>query len=180
MNAPTKTPTPTLYHLAADMLALDALLEEQTAESTEADVAVISKWFEEMECALAEKLARSVAWAKSQEALAEVAKGESKRLAELAKRRLNNVERLKRVIHDVYTALDLKRVDTPLGPIRLVSNGGALPVLVADSVNAMDLPDGCWKATATPLKEPLRERLERGETIDGVTLGVRGTRIELG
>lgn len=170
---------PTLYQLGEEFRALDELLDEQR-EGTVADLEAVSAWFAELEGALEQKLQRCIAWAAAEEALAAAAKVEAKRLTTLAKRREANVERLKRAVMALFEAQGIKRIDTPLGAVRLVKNGGSPPVLVADGVDLMELPEGCWRAVIEPVREELRARLKAGEEIPGVSFGSVGARIELG
>lgn len=179
MSAPTTTKAPTLYALGQEFDALDALLEEQQA-GTQADLETVTKWLEELDGALNDKLRRCIAWAAVEEALADAAAGEVKRLEALAKRRRERVKRVKRAVLELFKAQELTRVDTPLGPVRRVKNGGQAPVVVADGVDLFELPAGCYRAVIEPVKDELRKRLKAGEQIEGVTLGDVGERIEFG
>lgn len=167
-----------LYHLTAEYQALEQLAEEPGAD--EGDLDVISKWLQEVDSKLETKLEGCVAWAKSQELYAAMAKQEATRLNELARVRLARVQRLKAAVHFIFTVGKMKKIDTKLGPVRLTANGGVAPVLIKDESKIDTWPSDTWKTTKEPIKDALRKRLENGEAIEGVELGARGTRIDLG
>lgn len=145
----------------------------------QADLAALAAEFAALEGRLEEKLERCIAWARSQEALAVASRVEAKRLQGVAARREAAVERLKAYVLDIMRAQEIKKVDTPLGAVRRVKNGGRVPVIIEDG--AVDaLPPECVKTVRTPISDEIRERLERGEQLPKCRLGERGERVELG
>lgn len=170
-----------LYRIGEAFEILEALLDEQGEGASEADADVVARWWSELEMTLEAKLESCVAWVQMQDRFIEGARSEARRLSHLAQTRENNVERLKKIIRDVFEAQGLKKIDTKLGPVRLVNNGGELPLVLDPSTfNVQTLPDDCKKVVVEPIKKAIRKHIEAGEVIEGASIGVRGKRVDLG
>jgi len=168
MNAPS------LYHLSADMAALEDLLDLAMESGAEADAAAIDAWLDELQGCLADKLGRVARWRATELALAAAGKAEAKRLTDRAKVREARVERVEAAVQALMERLGAKRVDTDVATFSLQKPGGKDPVVVDDSVDLATLPLDCVKETLSPVKDAIRARLEAGETLPGCTIQERG------
>jgi hypothetical protein len=72
------------------------------------------------------------------------------------------------------------KVDTKLGPVRIVKNGGKPPVVLSEALDVEALPPDCKRTKTEPVKDAIRERLERGEVIAGASIGDTGSHVALG
>lgn len=168
-----------LYAIDIEIDALMDMLEE-TNNATEADHEVVQRFIEEMDGRVEDKMCGCIAWTKGQLALAAAATAEAKRLRELAAKREAKVDRLRAAIAAFFQKHEMKRVDTRLGAVRLVKNGGKDPIIIDDGQPIESMPADCIRVIKEPIKDALRKRLEAGEVIEGVRIGERGARIELG
>jgi hypothetical protein len=165
-----------LYAISDDFLSLIAAFEACTDEEMPAIVAR----FDALEHELDAKLCACIAWAREESALADAAKAEAARLAELSKVRANRVERVKQMVRMVLEQQGRTKVDTKLGPVRIVKNGGKPPVVLSEALDVEALPPDCKRTKTEPVKDAIRERLERGEVIAGASIGDTGSHVALG
>lgn len=83
------------------------------------------------------------------------------------KKRLEaRIERTREAIADAMSEVGMAKVVTPLATVTV--RAGKPEVIVTDEAA---LPTHLTKTTVSPDKRAIREAIERGETIDGVTLG---------
>jgi hypothetical protein len=177
LAAPRK---PSLFRIGLDLAALDALLEEAGEGADERDLETVAAFAAELAANLDTKLTGCVAWVKEQEALAKVARDEARRLTDVAAKREAAVKRLKGMILEILQAQGLKRIDTPLGAVRVQANGGTAPVVLDPCLVVSTLPPSCVRTVVEPVKEEIRKRLEAGEVIAGCSLGDRGASVRIG
>lgn len=125
---------PTLYHLGGEFLALEQLLdeaEEAGQDLTSPDVvAIIARWFGALEGQLVDKVGRCVAVVREQQAKADVVDGEVARLQRLAASRRGRAARIKDAIHAAMTIAQTRKIDTALGVVSVVANGGKQPLVI--------------------------------------------------
>lgn len=176
---------PTLYHLGADYLALDALLAE--AEDAGQDLAspevveIVARWFSALDGALEAKAKRVVAVIREETAKADAVDGEVERLRKLAASRRGRVARLKDALHAAMTLAHVKRLDTDLGVVSVCSNGGKQPVVVDDvdpHVVAVTHPDLVEVRTSLNT-DAVRSALADGASLPFARLGDRGEHIRI-
>jgi hypothetical protein len=165
-----------LYQISDSFIELIAAFEACTDEEMPGIVAR----FDALEHELEAKLCACIAWAREESALADAAKAESVRLAELSKVRANRVERVRQMVRMVLEQQGRTKVDTKLGPVRIVKNGGKSPVVFSDAFKVETLPEDCRRTVVEPVKTRIRELLEAGQTIEGASIGSTGFRVELG
>lgn len=115
------------------------------------------------------------------ESLAEEAKTESKRLAEIARVRQNKVDRLKGRLYQFMTAHNIDKVETPLGTFAIQNNGGALPVEIDEYLleHPEELPEGYRIVEFKPDKRAIGQALKDGESLDFARYGERGTHLRI-
>jgi hypothetical protein len=178
MNAPHSKIS--LYEIGQQFAALEELIDAQQGVMTESEADVVERWFAELEGTLEDKLRNCIAWARDHEAFADAAAGEAKRLLDLARVRRNRVERLKQMILDLFAQQGIKKIDTQLGPVRRVKNGGKAPILGLETIDVAALPEDCKRVVVEPVKDAIRARIEAGEKIGDVRIGERAERVELG
>lgn len=171
---------PSVYALGQEFQALDDILLETGEGATEDDATVVAQWLADLEGSFEDKLRNCIAWVREQEGAADVAEAEAKRLKRLAEVRRNAVARLKDTIREVFDAQGIKRIDTDLGAVRIVANGGKAPLLLDETINVDALPEGCKRVVVEPVKDEIRKRLEAGEQIPGARIGERGSRLAMG
>jgi hypothetical protein len=169
-----------LYVLGLEFQALEDLLDESDGEVTEADTNVIEQWLAEYGARIEDKCAGIIAFTRDLVTKADAADSEAKRLAQLARVRRNKIERLKRYVREVFEQAGLKKIDTPLGAVRIQASGGALPVVLDPALDPRTLPEDCRKETVAPVKEAIARRLNNGEVIPGASLGERGSYLKIG
>ena len=166
---------PSLYHLSADLAALEALLADANEQGeTVNDTSVVAGWIAELEGTLADRLARLARWRLTELALAAAGKAEAKRLQERAVSRQNAVERLEAGIAEVMTRMGVKKVDTDVSTFSMAKAGGKDPVVVDDGVDLATLPADCVKTTFSPIKDAIRAHLEAGDVVAGCHIQERG------
>ncbi len=165
MNAPS------LYHLSADMAALEDLLDLAMESGAEADAAAIDAWLDELQGSLADKLGRVARWRATELALAAAGKAEAKRLTDRAKAREARVERVEAAVQGLMERLGATKVDTDVATFSLQKPGGKDPVVVADDVV---LPDDLVRVKREADKEAIRAALEAGRDVPGATIQQRG------
>lgn len=162
---------PSLYHLSADMAALEDLLDLALESGAEADAAAIDAWLDELQGSLADKLGRVARWRATELALAAAGKAEAKRLTDRAKVREARVERVEAAVQALMERLGAKKVDTDVATFSLQKPGGKDPVVVADDAV---LPDDLVRVKREADKEAIRAALEGGREVPGATIQQRG------
>lgn len=172
---------PTLYEIAADLAALDALLADVGGDVTEeAAEAAVDAWLAETGAALREKLDGYAALIREREASAKARDEEAARLAALARADANTAKRLKdRLAWFLNERGEKKPIETPRFRISLCANGGPLPVSLL--VPPADLPADLREERVShhALTDLIRQQLATGEPVldaNGAPLAVLGQR----
>lgn len=159
----------TLYELTADMMELQAMLEEDM------DDEVLQDTLEGVQGAYEMKMGGYAAVIKNLEAEAEAFKKEEQRMKEKRQAIENNVARMKRHMHNSMAAAGLRRVDTDLFRISIQKNGGKAPY-IPTFTDAEDLPEELLKHE--PDLQKLRAEAEAGNTRFGY-IGERGESLRI-
>ena len=163
-----------LWEVASELLDLegdlwDELLEGESRTSEEEADARFRRWFDRENKNLEEGADHVMALVKEREARAAIRKAEAKRLTARAKVDENSAKWFKAKLTDILRAVKAKRIETKRFKISRCSSRA--PVEVA--CNVEDLPEKYQrvKTEVSADKDALREALEAGEKIEGVTLG---------
>jgi len=129
----------TLYHLTADLLALEALVEEALETGDESGAVAIDAWMAELEGGLTTRLDSYARWRAYRHGLGDARAAEAKRLTESARRDAAAVERADAAVHALMTRMDLRKVTTTIATFSLAK----LPPVVVVTGAVADLPDDC-------------------------------------
>ncbi len=165
-----------LYEIAADIKAIDDLLDEaDEADGVAADI--LAKFWDESEGALKAKIDGMLRLERSLLAQASMRTAEANRLDALARRDTNKARRIVDSIKEHLETIGLSKIETELFSIAVVANGGAQPVVIDD---AMTIPEGFFRHPPPVLdRTAIAKALSAGETVPGVHLGVRGRRLRV-
>ena len=160
------TTTRDLLHAADMLIATSAdYTEDEFAER-------LSAFVDES----ADKLASLRVVCKAYEAKADGCKAEAKVYAAAAKTANNRAESI-----EALAGLLVRKaieVGEPLPGAKMVGNGGKVPLVYAPTFAATDLPFSMQRVVVEADSDAIRAALERGEVVEGVTLGERGERLK--
>lgn len=158
---------PTLYHLTADLLELEAAL--RMAEETGDPAEEILAQYLTTGSNLAEKAERYGHLIVQRQAEAQVARAaidalveEMNRLIQRETAAAKDADRLKAALHGALTVLDIRELKSATFSFKRVGNGGQPPMLL-DAVNLSLVPEEFTRPQLD--KDKIREALERGESV---------------
>ncbi|HEX9995904.1 MAG TPA: siphovirus Gp157 family protein [Abditibacterium sp.] len=170
----------TLFQISDDLRALEEILVESGGDiSDPATEAALEAFFAELGEARDQKVDNIAALIREWETRAKSRRDEAARMTELARVDENAAKRLKIRLAQFFEAHDLKRIDTPRFRVSLAGIGGKTPLVFADNFDASRLPTELQRVVIEPDKEGLRELLESGGGVIGVTLGERGKSLRI-
>lgn len=112
------------------------------------------------------------------EARAEARKTEADRMRRLSQDDDALANRLRSALLESMKRLNISRTNTARFRISVATNGGAVPVIIPDETAIPDqyrVPRMSFSVD----REALRAALERGENVEGASLGVRGIRLNI-
>jgi hypothetical protein len=170
---------PTIYQIADDMAALDALLAETGGEITPEAEAAFNAFEAELTNNLNGKVDAYCALIAEIDARAAARKAEAKRLADRAKADERTADALRERLRFVWEQRKLGKVETDRFTVSLAKNGGKAPLDIRCGVE--DLPGWAVRVetTASADKDAIRARLDSGEVLEFASLMERGTRISI-
>jgi hypothetical protein len=113
------------------------------------------------------------------EQLAQSASEEAKRLSALATVRENAAKRLKERLKDYFETEGISKFSTARFSFSVAQNGGKVPLVFVEEFNAGRLPEHFRETFYKPNSDVIREALESGDEVAGVTLGERGTHLRM-
>ena len=168
----------TLYQIADDLRALEALLVEAGGDiSSPEALAAVEAWEAELSTNLASKVDNYCCLITEIELRAAARKVEMMRLAGLASVDETAAKALRERLLFVLQARNVPKVDTERFRVSVAKNGGKAPLDVR--VGPDELP--AWavkKRTVVETdKDAIRARLESGESLPFATIMERGTRL---
>ena len=168
----------TLYQIADDLRALEALLVEAGGDiSDPAATAAFEEWEAELSTNLAGKVDNYCGLITEIEVRAAARQAESDRLRDLARVDDNAAKALRERLLFVLQTRNVPKVDTERFRVSVAKNGGKAPLDVR--VGPDELP--AWavkKRTVVETdKDAIRARLEAGESLPFATIMERGTRL---
>lgn len=170
-----------LFALAEDVRALDALIEDLGGDVT--DPQVRAAW-EAMQRELGlnegSKLDGYVNWLRQLEMEASAAREEAERYLAKARSRQNRIEWLKGNLKSYLQATGRMRVETSTRRvIAIQANGGNVPIIIDDNLDPSLIPDELAIVRRTPDMEAIRKRLANGERLEFARLGERGMHLRV-
>lgn len=169
---------PTLLDIADDARALADLLDERDGDITGQEDAV-QAFLDETGDALTAKVDAYAGLIRQLEAFAATRKAEAKRMADLAKSDENRAKWLKERLLLAMDVIGETRIDGDRHRVSIAKNGGKVPVVVPDDVDA--LPDAFVRTVVKrdADKDAIREALEGGADVPGCSLGERGRSVRI-
>ena len=170
----------TLYQINHDLNELENQLEELDLNSATQDEhnAFIDRWLC-LEGELHTKLDNYGIFIRELEARAEVRKAEAKRLDELATVDDNKVKALKASLLYVFTAREIKKLETKRFSFSRVKNGGKAPLVLNELTPISKIPKEFQTVIVQVSKESVRIALESGRELPFAKLGERGENIRI-
>jgi len=168
----------TLYQIADDLRALEALLVEAGGDlSSPEALAAVEAWEAELSTNLAGKVDNYCGLITEIEIRAAARQAESDRLRDLARVDDNAAKALRERLLFVLQNRNVPKVDTERFRVSVAKNGGKAPLDVR--VGPDELP--AWavkKRTVVETdKDAIRARLEAGESLPFASIMERGTRL---
>jgi hypothetical protein len=170
----------TLYEINHDINDLENQLEELDLNnaSQEEHNAFIERWLC-LEGQLHSKLDNYGIFIRELEARAEVRKAEAKRLQERATVDENKAKALKESLLYVFTARDLKKIETKRFSFSRAKNGGKAPIILDEQIPISEIPTEYQTVIVQISKETIRKALESGQELPFARLGERGENIRI-
>lgn len=169
-----------LYDITEDLLRLTSLIDDDDAELDEE--ALLDSW-EGLEGELNDKVEKWLRVIRNKEADVQARKAEIARQQEKANRDQKSVDFMKATLVKVLNTLNTKKAGTAILSCSVANNGGKAPLIWAEGVK--EDPDKLpvpYKTIETVVKantDFIREQLEAGVEIPGVTLGERGQHLNI-
>jgi len=167
-----------LYEINHELLSLlnartdaEGNLDEETEAAMAEHIAALSMAFDD-------KIDAYAALIQTCKSRGDARVSESRRMAALAESDKVLVARLQKAVLTAMTSTGKLAADTARFRVRVVKNGGVVPVIVHDA-------DSLSPEYRVPVYSErvdtaaLRLALERGDVIAGATLGERGTRLDI-
>jgi Siphovirus Gp157 len=170
----------TLYQINHDINDLEIQLEELDLSNANPDEhnTFIEKWLC-LEGELHSKLDNYGIYIRELETRAEVRKSEAKRLEELATVDENKVKALKASLLYVFTARNIKKLETKRFSFSRVKNGGKAPLVLNELTPISKIPEEYKTVIVQVSKEIVRKALESGRELPFARLGERGENIRI-
>jgi hypothetical protein len=170
---------PTIYQIADDMAALDALLAETGGEITPEAEAAFNAFEAELTNNLNGKTDAYCALIAEIDARAAARKAEAKRLADRAKADERTADALRERLRFVWEQRKLGKVETERFTVSLAKNGGKAPLDIRCGVEELPAWAVRRETVVSVDKDAIRSRLDAGEPLDFASLMERGTRINI-
>ena len=170
---------PTIYQIADDMAALDALLAETGGEITPEAEAAFDAFEAELTNNLHGKTDAYCALIAEIDARAAARKAEAKRLADRAKTDERTADALRERLRFVWEQRKLGKVETERFTVSLAKNGGKQPLDIRCGVEELPAWAVRREMVVSVDKDAIRSRLDAGEPLDFASLMERGTRINI-
>jgi len=170
----------TLFDIGEDLRALALLMDECDDELSREATEAFDEWFAELSKNEATKLDGYVGLIKTLEMEATAATAEAEQYLMKARVRKSRVKWLKERIKGYLETTERKKVETATKrTIAIQANGGALPVLLDESIDPASIPDEFIVVSRTPNTARIWEHLSAGGSLPFATLGVRGTHLRI-
>lgn len=174
------------------MLSLLALVEDarklaeivdRFAEDHEGDLTDLDPqlewWFRENDEAISDKIDKFVSVIREFEARADARENEAARLRLLASADDRKRDRLMGYLKMCMDRTGTTKFSGLRHEVRVVRNGGALPLKFSEGLVAQHMPERFQRITVGFNNTAIRDALEAGELVEGVVLGERGSSLRL-
>ena len=173
-----------LEHTKAS-LALEDLIAsavDQYGEITDAQQAeILEQWAAEVDGGFDAKLEACGVLYRNLSAEADARRAEAKRQGDLAQSLENRADRLKRWVKYCMEVGGMEKAKAGLFAFAIQKNGGKLPLIGLDAIDPATLPKHLRivEISTTANADAIREAIERGEVVEGVSIGERGTHLRI-
>lgn len=166
-----------LTDVHADMIALDEMLIEVGGDVTDPGVsAYIDGCFAEMETNAAGVADRYCGLMREKRLRAAAMRDEADRLASLAAAETNAADAMQARLQWFFENHGILNMKTARFNLTMAKHGGKLPLIIPD---VRELPASFIDVQPIAKKDEIRAALEAGETVNGATLGERGTSLRI-
>ncbi len=166
----------TLLEIGDGVKALQDLLEQDGEIPAEFE-RVIEAWFDELGDAQEQKLDAYVSIIREHQLRASVRKEEQERLAMRVRADENVAKRLKDRLKLYLELTGQRKVETRRYKISIANNGGKVPVEI--KCHPSELPPAYQRTVIEADMDAIRNDLDRGEEVEGASLGVRGNHLRI-
>ncbi|RTL26390.1 MAG: hypothetical protein EKK55_07825 [Rhodocyclaceae bacterium] len=165
----------TLYDLGEQYVRLQSAIDDNGEITPELDT--IFATFAENE---AEKLEAYRVVMELFRSKAELAEREAKAFRDMQTRNEKAIERMKARVKDYLEKTGRTRAETSTGRVFAIQrNGGKEPLVYGDDFRTDLLPKHLTTVAVTPNTAAIREAIEAGQPVPGVTIGERGTQLRV-
>jgi hypothetical protein len=175
-----ETKMPSLLNLSLEAKALSNVIDDYV-EKHEGDVTDLSPaiegWLADAQAKLSDKVDAIVSVMREIEAMKEAREHEAARIRLLARQDEAKLDRLKEYIKLCMDNMGADRLKGWTHEVKVVNNGGALPLKFDPSVTVDSLPPELVKVTRTPDFDAIRYAINNGTAVPGVEFGQRGTHL---
>jgi hypothetical protein len=168
-----KQMTRSLFAITEDFVELERRLDalDENAEAVE-----LLQWMTELSAEQSAKIDAYCWVIKKLEAEQETARKIAQEFSEKKMARERKIDMLKRMLMGHMQATGNRKLLGEKFTIAIQKNGGSTPVVIPDETQ---IPKEFLAVKYMPMKDAIRERLERGEYVPGASLGERGESLRI-
>lgn len=167
----------TLIEISRDQIAFAELFEECDAEPSIEAQQALEQWFKELQASSKDKIDNYCAYIRELTLRAKAREEEVMRLQKRIGVDLDLAKELKERLKIYLTIHGIKSVETHRYKVTVANNGGMVPLKI--DIDAEKLPEEFQRWTVDADTAKLRDALECGEVVEGVSLGVRGQHLRI-
>lgn len=168
---------PNLRELTDDLVSLGDLLDGSAGELDDDIRDAITEQMGLLEDDLEGKTEGIVSLIREKKAMHEARMAEAERLRKLAQIDLNTANRLHDWLHHNLKRIGTKKIETTLCKVSVRDNGGKTPLDINEAALPMEYT--VKRTSIVPDKEKIREAIDAGTEVPGVTIKNRGTHLSI-
>lgn len=170
----------TLYELSNDLTDLELALEDMDLTDEQQQEAIAIYLAGSAGDELKVKVGNVISFSRECQARSEARAKEAALLAKGAKAYENMGKKLHYAVFECMTVHNIDKLETERYTLAIQANGGVVPLIVPENLDASTLPEAFRVVTYQPNSTALRAALEAGtEEIEGITLGKRGKHLRV-
>ena len=168
---------PNLRELSDDLVQLGNMLDGSAGDLDDEIRDAITEQVGLLEDDLETKVESIVSLIREKKAMHEVRMAEANRLRDLARIDLNTANRLHDWLHFNLKRIGKEKIETPLCKVAVRANSGKQPL----DITVANLPSEYTirRSSTVANKEKIREAIEAGTEVPGVTIKNRGTHLSI-
>jgi hypothetical protein len=166
-----------LRELSEDLVQLGRMLDGSAGQLDAEIRDAITEQVGLLEDDLQDKVESIVSLIREKKAMHEIRMAEANRLRDLARIDLNTANRLHDWLHFNLKRIGKEKIETPLCKVAVRANSGKQPI----EINVPHLPAEytIHRSSTVANKEKIREAIEAGTEVPGVTIKNRGTHLSI-